>query len=773
MKPPYALIFFAALSVLVFEVCLVRVFSIRFSYHYASLVVSISMMGLVFGGLCAYVGRCGRITNRPFLTATGLCLSFPLCFLLSSMVPFDYYRIIWEKKEMAYLFVIFLVLAIPFFFYGLMLSNLLAAFPVRANKVYGSDLFGAAAGALGSLFLLEYAAIEQIIVIISSVLAVALAVQKPRRPWRIAVLPFALIASIPLMAGSKFTAISPYKGLMQALRDDGAQLLETVHSSHSRLDVFENRKMKLAPGLSLAYDEAIPKGLGIALDGDLAGVFADETDPASLGFLPFMASALPYRLDHRRRVLVVGLTNNLNLLLARRFGVEALFVTERDRSINKYVKEEGSTMALSRKSLRPLSGRVFLRDLEEKLDCIVLSRAGFVTSGTFGLQEDYDTTVEAFVQYLSSLKDSGLLFVQVFLAPPARQELRLMNTIGRALETVNVPNVADHLFVFRTWDTMNFLVKRTPFTTQERLASMKFCRARQFEVVYPDLEKRDLFIEGTDYRGLFLQMAGRESGRLFMEKYLFDIRPTTDDRPFAHYYLKLTAIKELYRLAGRKWLYFLYEGMAIPFVLLFLALMAAATLVPALRRITRQDTAGRRTRTALTTLYFASLGLGFMFTEMYFVHRLILPLGSPVNALVATLVLLLLSSGAGSLLSAHVRATIPGFMLWGLPAMLLSCQFLPASAFLSPYSLLTLLPIGIFLGMFFPLGLRALHRGEDAMIPLYYAVNGGASIVAPPLASMIAVTYGCRWLLITASILYAGCLFLLSLPGHGHKGNAP
>ena len=64
--------------------------------------------------------------------------------------------------------------------------------------------------------------------------------------------------------------ISPYKGLMQALKDDDARHITTIYSSHSRLDLFENPRMKFAPGLSLAYTGQVPKGMGISLDGDIA-----------------------------------------------------------------------------------------------------------------------------------------------------------------------------------------------------------------------------------------------------------------------------------------------------------------------------------------------------------------------------------------------------------------------------------------------------------------------------------------------------------------------
>ena len=65
-----------------------------------------------------------------------------------------------------------------------------------------------------------------------------------------------------------------------------------------------------------------------------------------------------------------------------------------------------------------------------------------------------------------------------------------------------------------------------------------------------------------------------------------------------------------------------------------------------------------------------------------------------------------------------------------------------------------MVPIGIVLGFFFPVGLRFLVRAETGGVPLAYAANGAASIIAPSLASVVAVAYGCNVLLILAAILY-------------------
>ena len=49
--------------------------------------------------------------------------------------------------------------------------------------------------------------------------------------------------------------------------------------------------------------------------------------------------------------------------------------------------------------------------------------------------------MEAFRRYLGSLKESGLLSVNMFLVPPARTELRVLSTAITALEDLGVAHL--------------------------------------------------------------------------------------------------------------------------------------------------------------------------------------------------------------------------------------------------------------------------------------------------------------------------------------------
>jgi hypothetical protein len=81
--------------------------------------------------------------------------------------------------------------------------------------------------------------------------------------------------------------------------------------------------------------------------------------------------------------------------------------------------------------------------------------------------------------------------------------------------------------------------------------------------------------------------------------------------------------------------------------------------------------------------------------------------------------------------------------------------------------LLVTAPVSLMLGMPFPLGLSRL--GEGRLLPWAWALNGAFSVVATPLANLVARQAGFSW------VLYAGAAFyvlaFLALPRRRPKAS--
>ena len=770
MRTPYPLVFASSLSVLSFELLLIRIFTIRLSYHYASLIISLSMAGLVIGGLSVYyMQNSGRFNNflssQPLnFFAAALAVSYPSVFLLFSVIPLDHARMLWEHLQILYLVLFIALCAFPFFLYGVIISLALSAWKKRANKIYAGDLLGGAAGLLFVVLFMSYLKVEYVLLISTGIVGFVIVLRLEKNVSRIALASILLVLCLPIGSGIATLTISPYKGLTQALKDDDARHISTIYSSHSRLDLFENPRMKFAPGLSLAYTGQVPKGMGISLDGDIAGVVIDEKGLMKYDFFLYVPSALPYLLVHPENVVIIGAKNSIDLLQPGYFGIPHVYAAEYDASVLSLLSTQQWVNRPNPVSIFDGSGRNLLKKFPKEIGLIFVSKTGFYPSGSFGLQEDYDLTVEAIETYLTRMKDGGVLFIQMFLLPPPRYELRLVKNIHAALKRTGIQEIHKHLIIYRSWDTVNFLVKKDGFSEEDFDKTRQFLTSRQFDLLYPDYPGQEQFITGLDYRGLFRQVLQSESRTDFGSSYTFDIRETTDDRPFFHSFLKIGTMREIYENTGRKWVYFLHEGMFLPFILIFLILLAlsifAITFFLSRGRAYKPETHNPKLITH-SLMYFVLIGFAFMFVEVFFIHRLILPFGSPVRAFSITLVTILLSAGIGSLATGWIAGRKMVWIMGLAPLLAVACYFLFDLVDEAKVSAVFMVPIGIVLGFFFPVGLRFLISEETGGVPLAYAANGAASIIAPSLASLLAVAYGCNILLILAAFLYALAVVLV------------
>jgi hypothetical protein len=79
---------------------------------------------------------------------------------------------------------------------------------------------------------------------------------------------------------------------------------------------------------------------------------------------------------------------------------------------------------------------------------------------------------------------------------------------------------------------------------------------------------------------------------------------------------------------------------------------------------------------------------------------------------------------------------------------------------------LSMLPLGICMGLPFPFGLEWLENAERTLIPWAWAVNGFASVIASVLAGLLVLNYGFSFVLILGAASY-GIAALVMNP-HSH-----
>jgi hypothetical protein len=360
----------------------------------------------------------------------------------------------------------------------------------------------------------------------------------------------------------------------------------------------------------------------------------------------------------------------------------------------------------------------------------------------YSLSENAVYTVEAFEDYMAHLGPTGLIAVKLY------DELTMTRALAVALAAFRAQGLTDaeglqHVAAFldpRPEDPVPLLlIRRAPYTVDEAFELGGQARQMGFVILFlPQVWSEEPLASIERGTSTFTEIVERAAG---------DISPTTDDRPFFFQFER-----GLPRTLGQ-----LLGGLTA------VLLVGTGLLIRGQRRVT-----GRLER--LAPLYFAALGLGFMCVEVALIQVTGLFLGHPTVAITTVLAVLLIGGGLGSGLAgrwfAGERPKIPPWPAAAVALLLLG--WLLAWPAISNHLLsaplvqriltviIALTPIGLLMGMPFPLGLRAVGHSGDRHVALAWAVNGVTSVVGSAGAVALAITGGFGRVLLVGALAYTG-----------------
>lgn len=765
----FRIIFVASLASIAYQITLLRIFSITLWHHFAFLVMSIAMLGIGAGG--SVLIMIPRFRAAAHIPVYGLLLAilFPVSYITADNIPFDPARLSWDRMQLFYIMLRYLVLSLPFLVFGMLMSSAYSEQRLGPESIYAADLIGAGLGSTAVLWLLYTTATETIPFILSCLIAGAVLISGWSRTTAFLII---CVNALILLTRPAFIGphMSPYKPLEQALSFPGAKWIDTIHSPHGRIDIFRSPAVRFAPGLSLKYTAPLPDQIGLSIDAGDIHAITDEADKAKAAFFLHLPMGLPYSIADKTDVLILDPKAGLSVLVAKAYGAKNVWRAESNPAIIKAVTEYGRDLSSSiyAENVIPQLGRSWLSSTQKQFDVIECSPLSTIASGIFGFAEDYRFTFEAFRIYLEHLKPNGIISITTYRLPPARMEYRLVATLIQAGIEIGIADIGSHMAAIKTWDTMTIIMKKSPLTDSDIAGIKSFSMDRRFELVYyPGITQGEIgrYIQSMtneDYIA-FQKLISSQDRETFLKEYLFDIRPVSDDAPFFHYYLKWRNISRIYSLMGEKWQFFIEEGYLLP-VLLLQALLFAGLLILLPRYRIRLPLAALRPQNAVfIPLYFGCLGLAYLFIEMALIQKMILWLGNAVYATSLVVASMLISSGIGSLAGSRME-NIKKYALLLIPlVVVVVTAFLPALSSLAAISrfpvniilaLCIILPMGFLMGMPFPLGMERIGKDKPDLISWAWAVNGCCSVVSPVLAVMIAITAGFSFVLISAACLY-------------------
>jgi len=788
----YAGIFLLSMATLLLELSLTRVLSVAMFYHFGFLVISTALLGFGVSGviLALWDELRERIPLDQALVwvATLFGVLTLACFWLMQRIPFDPFALFSDRRQWLFISFYYVVLATPFFCSGLALALLFTRGTRQIHYLYAFDLFGAGIGC-GALALIMPA--------FGGSGSVAMAAA------------FGLMAAVffGLSGGKKESILRMFlcggtvvlalyaNGLLPITVTPGKILLLskplfTAWNTFSRIDVFETPPQP---------DQHIPAIRRIVYD---SGTAVTSMHDMRMGVREYLSrhkedagyrSGIAYVGKPKPKVLIIGSGAGAQVLDALHFGASEITAVEVNPIINDVVRRRmddfwGGLFSQPEVRLVTDEGRSFVRRAREQFDAIIsvhtISNAA-LASGALALSENYVLTREAFEDYLDHLSPDGV----IYFTRPEPQIARLFATAREALANRGVQDFPSHFYAFRIPPDdaerkrfgsnrpsfrAGLLVKKSPFTPDEiRQIETLLGVAHQWnetsvpaaELLYSPFQTSGKNVYQTLLTTSDLPAVYRSEARQLM--------PATDDRPFFNHQTRWSSISP--EMVRKLFAERLFGGLALGdrpiaevslLVLLVQSVLIAAVLILLpLRGFSRVGLYKPSDWRFL--VYFAALGFGFIAIEMALLSRFTLFLGQPVYTLAVVLASLLVSTGVGALLAGRFSAQPRQVLPLVLPLIIFT---LALTGFLVPrvfsaalglsldfrilISILAITPLGILLGMPFPIGLRIVAEEASPLIPWSWGVNGFFTVIGTVIALMLGMTFGFKSVLVVGGVSY-------------------
>jgi spermidine synthase len=750
----------ASAAVTGLQVVLPRLFSVLLWYHLGFLAVSLAMLGFALGGTIVRrrretsvlpgggidLGRLGAYASLSCVAALMIVVRLPM--ETHKLLPAVELAAPYDPSHLAALLAMVLLLALPFVLLGTLVCSALDQGSDQIGRVYGATFLGGALGAGLAVGLLQLFGLPVAIGVVTLIPAL-IGVTRPGITGALALaacLALVLLpdALLPFASRKHFLPIQPDRVLLQ----------QSDATSHTVF--YENPDHHGLWNPPAGYRGPMPESIGVAIDAWAITFLVKRDDPQELpALLPFHQASLAFvGAPSGGRVLVIGAGGGWDVLAALDAGAEHVTAVEINPFIVDAVRGRWADYTAHlyddpRVTAVVAEGRHFIENDDQLYDRIVL--AGVDTfaatqAGAFALSENYLYTVEAMKQWLQHLRPGGVLFLTRWWFYPPRQTLRLALTLRRALEELGVENPRRRLYISAATNSLVMVKRHEDFSSHELDVLDQASLQRGAKTV---------FAWGRPSQATLVEALDSADPESWAADYAYRVDPTVDDRPFFFENGRLS------RLFGAEdnWIHGRLGGQEILSVTLFLLALLSLPLLSGVRN----RAAGGLHRLSP----FLCLGAGFLMVEIPLMQRLPLLLGHPVYSVSVVLVSLLVWSGLGSLLASRLPVRAAPFILLAtglLVALTLVAGHDPFVAAVREAELplrmaaviAWLAPAGLAMGCCFPLLLRSL---DHKLLPSAFLWNGMASVLAGPLAVMIAMAYG-----FTVTQLVGVACYLLAVP---------
>lgn len=798
----YVGLFLITMATLMLEILLTRIFSVTMWYHFGFMVISLAMFGMTVGALSVYLYPNFFDENKANFQ---MSISAYL-FSISVLISFFFHLLNPVKFHLNLLSILantfhFSIISLPFIFSGICVCIALTKFPKNLSKLYAADLIGAALGCLLLVVIINFTDAQTSVLFTALIAAVASYIfyedrtsqQSKNRTivsiYIILLTVFAIYNAFEAIQGTPFLKILWTKDFEGKAGERIASYEKW--NSFSRVIVFGNPNKPERPfgwAFSKKYEpKYLIDQLSMEIDNCAGTVITrfDGKNKNNLEHLKYDISNVVHYLRNDSTVAIIGVGGGRDILSSLVFNQKQIVGIEINNNIldivnNKFGSFSGHLDKNNKVMFINDEARSYITRNKKNYDIIQVSLIDtFAASsvGAFALSENALYTVEAWQSFLKRLSNRGILsFTRWYVVGWPEEMYRLTALARESLLNLGIKDIKNHIIIIINENYKDargievpgvgtILVSKAPFSQED---------LNKINVLAQKLDYKVILSPQVATHTVFDQILNNEGN--FIDKYPYDISAPTDNRPF---FFNMYKFKNLFvdPVAILNLNNFNANFQATIILIVLLIVTTILTLIFIVVPLLIGANKLQLSKVLPYVLFFASIGLGFMFIELSQMQRLIIFLGHPVYSLVVVLFTLLLSSGLGSYLTntvkqEHLRKNT-------ITLLILLLLVLGIFGYLTPYAINTfrdsiniirilmavvlLFPIGVLMGTAFPLGMRISSENQQSITPWLWGINGAASVSASAIAIIISMAFSINIAFWVGTICYllALCSFIL------------
>ena len=741
-------IFILSAVILCFEIVSTRISSVVFVQNYAFIILSLSILGLSFGGVYSYYKYHFAESDAKKLIDTifysQIFTSISLAFFIVAVIIFNITNPI----------IYFIFLFVPFFFAGIVYSQVFRFYAYQGFKLYAFDLFGAAIGSLITIIIFDVFNAPNAVLLLSLVLSFAainlVYDRKKSTALAVGLLLMSLVVILTINGKNDFIGSVPvgnypekdihyvYEGM-----DVNSKTIESRWSVNGRSDLVEYDFQDMVKQLFI--DGAAGSQM-FRFNGNIA-----NHDKLLNKLLLEFTTAIPLLFlqeNAKNNMLVIGPGGGKEILTGLLSEIKNITGVEVNQDfidiVKKYKNFNGGIYSdFSNVKIEIAEGRNFVKRTKQKYDLLVMalpSTEQLQSIDNLASNENYLLTVEAIKDYLNVLSENGEL---IFTVHNRWELIRLLSTSLTSLHEngITYKDALNHFVILGSDYAPTLVIKKNRYTKEEieQIKQTIYSLPKNLpQVTY--LPYNTQLIDNSS-ENVFLKAVEREEGSLneYVHRNSSDISAVRDDSPF--FYKVNRGLPDDYK----------------KLLIIILVITSLVIFIPFIRVKNNRKNNSEKKTIVFTLIVFGLIGLGFMILEISLFQKLILFIGSPTITLSILLASILTGMGLGSfwggrlfsnnplkrLVVTSILIAISGLVLFAALQQVLNELMIYSSMITSIICFFALLPFGFLLGIPFPTALQILKQSElNKYIPWMYSVNGITSVLGSVLASVFSMAFG-------------------------------